>query len=233
LICIARARAAAPRTVRSRPGRLLLALHIYEIRLYLCKLLSSCNLITIDNVEESTTAHSVMQRIMDKGGGPPPDQQRLVFAGKQLKDTDTMVDCGVKKESTLMLVLRLRGHAPAPAPAALADPAKSCHQWSTRSRSSTRVSTWRVSLALSPRAPFRRFVALRAAHRVTGTPTFSHGKGRHVRLHQRCGTTGKVSLEYPGRGQVDHLTLLSKQGQMWAFLISTELTISLTGTTDP
>ena len=91
MICIARARAAAPRTVRSRPGRLLLALHIYEIRLYLCKLLSSCNLITIDNVEESTTAHSVMQRIMDKGGGPPPDQQRLVFAGKQLKDTDTMV----------------------------------------------------------------------------------------------------------------------------------------------
>ena len=36
---------------------------------------------------------------------------------------------------------------------------KSCHQWSTRSRSSTRVSTWRVSLALSPRAPFRRFAA--------------------------------------------------------------------------
>jgi hypothetical protein len=88
-------------------------------------------------------------------------------------------------------------------------------------------------VALSPRAPFRRFVALQAAHRVTGPPTFSHGKGRHVRLHQRCGTTGKVSLEYPGRGQVDRLTLLSKQGQMWAFLISTELTISLTGTTDP
>ena len=34
---------------------------------------------------------------------------------------------------------------------------------------------------------------------MTGTPTFSHGKGRHMHLHQRCGTTGKVSeWEYPG-----------------------------------
>ena len=45
---------------------------------------------------------------MDKGG-PPPDQHPLVFAGKQLNDTDTMADRGVKKESTLFLVLRLRG----------------------------------------------------------------------------------------------------------------------------
>ena len=65
------------------------------------------------NVEESTTAHTVMQRIMDKGG-PPPDQQRLVFAGKQLNDTDTMADRGVKKESTLHLSLRLRGPLPMP-----------------------------------------------------------------------------------------------------------------------
>ncbi len=64
--------------------------------------------ITIDNVEDSTTAHTVMERIMDKGG-PPPDQQRLVFAGKQLKETDTMADRGVVKKSTLFLVLRLRG----------------------------------------------------------------------------------------------------------------------------
>ncbi|KAJ1461156.1 ubiquitin-related domain-containing protein [Pelagophyceae sp. CCMP2097] len=62
-------------------------------------------------VEESDKIEDVKKMIEAKEG-IPPEQQRLIFAGKQLDGHKTLMDYGVEEGSSFAMVLRLRGGRP-------------------------------------------------------------------------------------------------------------------------
>lgn len=58
---------------------------------------------------ESTDKITRIKEMIEEKEGIPPDQQRVIFSGKQLNDEKTLKDYQIEAGSVMFLVLALRG----------------------------------------------------------------------------------------------------------------------------